>query len=141
PNFGAYHNLAETMAEMSSYAAAHPSISVLDTIGFSLEGRPLVAIRISDQAGVNQGEPEVLIVGCHHARELMSVELPLYVMRRLLDGAASDPVLATLVAGREIWIVPIANPDGHVYVEDHSGGQSSGWWRKNRRPNSDGTFG
>jgi zinc carboxypeptidase/immune inhibitor InhA-like protein len=141
PNFGAYHTLAETMAEMASYAAAHPSIAVLDTIGFSLEGRPLVAIRISDQAGVNQGEPEALILGCHHARELMSVELPLYVMRRLLDGYGVDPVLTTLVDTRDIWIVPIVNPDGYFYLQSHSSGQSDGWWRKNRRPNSDGTFG
>jgi len=141
PNFGAYHNLAETMAEMSSYAAAHPSISVLDTIGFSLEGRPLVAIRISDQAGVNQGEPEALILGCHHARELMSVELPLYVMRRLLDGYGVDPVLTQLVDTRDIWIVPIVNPDGYAYLQSHTSGQSDSWWRKNRRPNSDGSFG
>jgi hypothetical protein len=71
----------------------------------------------------------------------MSVEVPLYVMRRLLDGAASDPVLGSLVAAREIWIIPIVNPDGYVYVEAHSNGQSSGWWRKNRRPNGDGTIG
>jgi hypothetical protein len=141
PNLGAYHNLAETMAEMASYAAAHPSIAVLDTIGFSLEGRPLVAIRISDQAGVNQGEPEALILGCHHARELMSVELPLYIMRRLLDGYGVDPVLTTLVDTRDIWIVPIVNPDGYFYLQGHTSGQSDGWWRKNRRPNGDGTFG
>ena len=141
PNFGAYHNLAETMAEMASYAAAYPSIAVLDTIGFSLEGRPLVAIRISDQAGVDQGEPQALILGCHHARELMSVELPLYVMRRLLDGYGVDPVLTQLVDTRDIWIVPIVNPDGYFYLQSHTSGQSDGWWRKNRRPNSDGSFG
>lgn len=141
PGLGDYHTVAEATAEMAAYAAAHPTIARLDTVGTSLEGRKIIGIKISDNVAVDESEPEVLIVGCHHARELMSVELPLYVMRRLLDGAASDPVLATLVAGRETWIVPIANPDGHVYVEDHSGGQSSGWWRKNRRPNSDGTFG
>lgn len=141
PGLGDYHTVAEALAEMATYAAAYPGIARLDTLGTSLEGRPIVGIKISDLVGADEDEPEALIVGCHHARELMSVELPLYVMRRLLDGASSDPVLASLVAGREIWIVPILNPDGHVYVEQHNGGQSGTWWRKNRRPNADGSVG
>ena len=140
PGLGDYHTVAEAAAEMAAYATAHPAIARLDTIGFSLEGRPIIAMKISDNVAVDEPEPEALIVGCHHARELMSVEVPLYAMRRLLDGA-SDPVLASLVEGREIWIVPILNPDGHVWVEGHSGGQPGGWWRKNRRPNSDGSIG
>jgi len=141
PNLGAYHTVAEAHAEMASYVAAHPAIALLDTIGFSVEGRPIEAVKISDNVAVQENEPEALIVGCHHARELMSVEIPLYVMRRLLDGYGSDPVLTNLVNTRQIWIVPTVNPDGHVYVENNSGGQSDSWWRKNRRHNSDGSFG
>ena len=141
PNLGAYHTVAEAHAEMVSYVAAHSAIALLDTLGFSVEGRPVEAVKISDNVAVQENEPEALIVGCHHARELMSVEIPLYVMRRLLDGYGSDPVLTNLVNTRQIWIVPIVNPDGHVYVENNSNGQSDNWWRKNRRPNSDGSFG
>ncbi|HET9251260.1 MAG TPA: M14 family zinc carboxypeptidase, partial [Candidatus Eisenbacteria bacterium] len=141
PNLGDYHTVAEAAAEMASYASAHPSIARLDTIGFSLEGRAILALHVSDNAGVEEGEPEVLVVGCHHARELMSVEIPLYLMRRLLDGYGADAVITSLVNERSIWILPILNPDGHVYVAQNSGGQPSGWWRKNRRPNADGTFG
>ncbi|MGE5179423.1 MAG: M14 family zinc carboxypeptidase [Bacteroidota bacterium] len=141
PNLGAYHTVAEAMSEMASYASAHPSISRLDTLGMSLEGRPIVAIEISDNPGVDEGEPEVLLDGCHHARELMSVEVPLYAMRKLLDGYGLDSMTTALVNARRIWIVPVVNPDGHVYVEQNSGGQPSGWWRKNRRPNADGSYG
>ena len=141
PGLGLYHTYSEALAEMSAYAASYPSIARLDTIGMSLEGRPIVAIEISDQVGIDESEPEALIVGCHHARELMSVEVPLYVMRRLLDGYATDPLIHSLVDSREIWIAPVVNPDGFVWVESHSGGASNGWWRKNRRPHADGTFG
>jgi hypothetical protein len=141
PGLGAYHTYAEALAEMASYASAHPSIARLDTLGQSLEGRPIVAIEISDNPGVDEGEPEVLVDGCLHARELMSVEVPLFAMRRLLDGYGTDPLLTQMVDERRIWILPVANPDGYVYVEQHSGGQSTGWWRKNRRPNADGSFG
>lgn len=141
PDLGAYHTVAEAGQEMADYAAAHPDLARMTMIGTSIEGRPIQAIKISDNAAVEEGEPRVLVVGCHHARELMSVEIPLYLMRRLLDGYGTDPVLTQLVDAREIWIVPVANPDGHVYVEEHSGGQSDGWWRKNRRDNGDGSFG
>lgn len=141
PGLGAYHTFAEAMSEMASYAADHAAIARLDTLGYSLEGRPIVAIEISDNPGVDEGEPEAFVNGCHHARELMSVELPLFVMRRLLDGYGTDPLLTQIVDTRRIWIVPVSNPDGYVYVEQHSGGQSGGWWRKNRRPNADGSFG
>lgn len=141
PNLGDYHNYAEMVSEMSTYVTSHPAIARMDTIGVSIEGRLILGVKISDNVQVNETEPEVLIVGCHHARELMSVELPLYVMRRLLDGYGSDPVITTLVDTREIWIVPMVNPDGHVYVQNNANGSSDNWWRKNRRLNSDGSFG
>ena len=141
PNLGDYHNYDETVTEMTSYVTAHPSIARMDTIGVSIEGRLILGVKISDNVQTNETEPEVLIVGCHHARELMSVELPLYVMRRLLDGYGTDPVLTNLVDTREIWIVPIVNPDGYVYVQNHTNGSADNWWRKNRRANADGSFG
>jgi carboxypeptidase T len=141
PTLGDYHTVAEARSEMIAYVAAHPSIARLDSIGTSVEGRSILAVEISDNVGAPEGEPEVLIAGCHHARELMTVEIPLYVMRRLLDGYGTDPVITDLVDTRDIWIIPIVNPDGHVYVEEHSGGQSDGWWRKNRRVNGDGSVG
>ena len=42
---------------------------------------------------------------------------------------------------REIFIVPLVNPDGHVYVELNHTGAWWTWWRKNRRDNGDNTFG
>ena len=141
PNLGDYHTVAETHAALQALVAAYPALARLDTIGVSVEGRPIEALEISDQVGVSQGEPEALVVGCHHARELMSVELPLYVAQRLLGGYGVDPAITALVDERVIWVIPILNPDGHVYVAQNSGGQSDGWWRKNRRLNSDGSFG
>ncbi len=33
-----------------------------------------------------------------------------------------------------MFVVPTLNPDGHIYVEEHHGGGSGGWRRKNMRP-------
>ena len=136
-----YHTYAEMMADLAGLAAAHPQLALLDTIGTTHEGRLIVAVKLSDNVDVDEDEPEVLIMGCHHARELMSVEVPLMLAQYLLDGYGTSPEATELVDGREIWIAPMINPDGHVYVEDHNSGDWWTWWRKNRRDNGDGTYG
>jgi hypothetical protein len=92
-------------------------------------------MKISDNVGTTEDEPRVLYLGCHHAREIITVEIPLYIMYWLTDNYGTDSLATYLVDNREIWIVPLMNPDGREYVE-HTGD-----WRKNRRDNGDGTYG
>lgn len=140
-NLGAYHTFDEMMSDLVAMTQDHPGLAVLDTIGTSWEGRPIVAIKISDNATVDEEEPEVFIAGCHHARELMSVEVPLMLAQYLLGGYSGGGEIAALVDGLEIWIAPMINPDGHVYVQNNHADDWWTWWRKNRRDNGDGTFG
>ncbi len=140
-NLGEYHTYAEMNALLDSLALANPSLARIDTIGTSLLGRHIRAIEISDNAGVDEGEPEILIMGAHHARELMSVEVPLLFAKYLLAHYGTDPAVTGLVDTRAVWIVPMLNVDGHVYVEQNHGGSSVNWWNKNRRPNGDGSYG
>jgi hypothetical protein len=140
-NLGLYHTYDEMITELVSLASAYPTIAELDTLGTSIEGRYLFVLKISDNVSIDEDEPEVLIMGCHHARELMSVEVPLYVAEHLLSNYGSDPAVTQLVDGREIWIAPMINPDGHVYVQNNHSASWWDWWRKNRRDNGDGTFG
>ncbi|MCX5752614.1 MAG: M14 family zinc carboxypeptidase [Candidatus Krumholzibacteria bacterium] len=140
-NLGQYHTYAEMEAELDALVLAHPSRAHIDTLGWSVQGRVIRSIKISDNAAVDEDEPEVLIMGCHHARELMSVEMPLLYARYLLEHYATDPRVAELVDTREIWIAPMINVDGHVYVEQNHTGSSSYWWRKNRKLNANGSYG
>ena len=140
-NLGAYRTYAEATAVLQALVAAHPTRAALTSIGTSHEARALHALKISDNVAIDEDEPEVLIMGCHHARELMSVEIPLQFAEYLLAHYGTDPQVTALVDTREIWIVPIVNPDGYVYVQNNHAGASTGWWRKNRRNNGDGTYG
>jgi carboxypeptidase T len=140
-NLGKYHTYAEMNTLLDSLALANPSLAHIDTIGRSLLGRPIRAIEISRNAGVDEGEPEILIMGAHHSRELMSVEVPLLFAKYLLESYGTDPAVTGLVDTRAVWIVPMINVDGHVYVEQNHDGSSSFWWNKNRRPNGDGSYG
>ncbi len=140
-NLGLYHTYLEMEAKLDSLALEYPDLTRIDTLGTTIEGRIIRAIKISDNPAIDEPEPEVLIMGCLHARELMSVEVPLMLAEYLLDNYGSSPELTELVDEREIWIAPMINPDGHVYVQNNHSGNWWTWWRKNRRDNGDGTFG
>jgi carboxypeptidase T len=65
-NLGQYHTYAEMNALLDSLAAAEPSLARVETIGASYEGRAIRAMKISDNVTVDENEPELLIMGCHH---------------------------------------------------------------------------
>lgn len=137
-----YSDLAGVYARMQAAAAAHPTLAqVVDVTALlgappTAQGRHLFALKISDHVAQDEDEPNVLIVACHHAREIVTPEIALTAMEQLLGGYGSDPAVTAAVDGQEIWIAPVWNPDGyeHVFSVDN-------FWRKNRRDNGNGTFG
>lgn len=125
---GAYHTYDEVEAILRAMEGS--GVAKVYDIGDSVEGRDIWAVRISDNPAVDEDEDEasVLFVGCHHAREWISVEVSLYLAEYLTDNYATDPEIQSLVDNQQIWIVPVLNPDGYVYT--HTTDRS---WRKNRR--------
>jgi hypothetical protein len=65
----------------------------------------------------------------------MSMEIIIYYMWWLLENYGVHPWATYCVDNRELYFVPIVNPDGYIYNEINF--DSSSGWRKNRRPNSD----
>ncbi|MEU8317806.1 M14 family zinc carboxypeptidase [Nonomuraea sp. NPDC048881] len=133
PSDSGYHNYAEMTAEINTMVAAHPGIMSQSTFGTSYEGRPMRLVKISDNVGTDEAEPEVLFTAHQHAREHLTVEMALYIMHLLADNYGTDARITNLVNTREIWIMPDLNPDGGEY-DIASGTYRS--WRKNRQPNS-----
>ncbi|MGV9936064.1 M14 family metallopeptidase [Streptomyces olivaceoviridis] len=132
-----YHNYAETNAEIDQRLAAYPGIMSKRVIGKSYQGRDIVAIKVSDNVGTDEDEPEVLFTAHQHAREHLTVEMALYLLRELGAGYGTDSRITNIVNSREIWIVPDLNPDGGEY-DIASGSYRS--WRKNRQPNSGSSY-
>ncbi|GIH99244.1 M14 family zinc carboxypeptidase [Planobispora takensis] len=133
PADSGYHNYAEMNAEINALVAAHPNIMSQREYGRSHENRSLRLIKISDNVGTDENEPEVLFTHHQHAREHLTVEMALYIMHLLTDNYGSDSRITNLVNSREIWIMPDLNPDGGEY-DIATGSYRS--WRKNRQPNS-----
>ena len=126
------------VAAIEQTAAAYPDIVRVSTVGHSLEGRDILAVKISDEPAVEDpAEPAVLFMSLHHAREHLTVEMALEIIRLFTEGYGHDPALTNLVNTREIWVLPNINPDGGEY--DIATGVYQ-YWRKNRRPNSDGSY-
>ncbi len=131
-----YHTYEEVVSELSCIESDHASIAQVFSLGTSYEGRDIPGIKISDNVSTDESEPEAFICALHHAREAATVEVAMYIIDYLTDHYAEPgyEYVTYLVDNREIYIIPIVNPDGKVY--DDSGGSSGHglYWRKNRQP-------
>jgi hypothetical protein len=132
-NMSGYHNWPEMVAEIQQAAADHPDIVSVFSIGESYQGRDIWMAKISDNVADDEDEPEVLIDALHHAREHMTTEQALALLRWMTDDYGTDATITTLVNGRETFIIFALNPDGMRY--DLTGSPFRAW-RKNRQPNA-----
>ena len=140
-SMGGYYTFDELLSVFDQITAAYPDLVAPRTsIGQSREGRDLWAIQLTDQPGVDEGEPKVRFDSLHHAREAMSVHTALWFLLWAVESYATDPLATHLVDDREVWFVPVVNPDGYVYNQQIAPG-GGGLWRKNRRNNGGGVFG
>jgi carboxypeptidase T len=128
-----YHNYQEMSDETAAIAAANPSIVSRQSIGTTFQGRQIWALKVSDNVATDEAEPEVLFTANQHAREHLTVEMALYLLRELTSKYGTDTRITNAVNTREIWIVPSMNPDGAEF--DVATG-SYAMWRKNRQPNT-----
>ncbi len=116
-------------ATLEAWAAADTLIH-LDSIGGSIEGRPILAVKIGTRDD-SPARPNVLFMATHHAREWVATAVAMTLIRYLADSLP-----AALRDARDIWVIPVENPDGYQYTFT-----TDRLWRKNRRPNADGTYG
>jgi len=128
-----YHSAASLEQELQQLADTRPDIAELREIGRSVEGRAIHVLRIGERHEARR--PKILFMGCHHAREWIAVEVPFLLAKELVERA-DDPQIAAWLSSAEIWVAPMVNPDGH----EHSR-VAQRLWRKNRRPNRDGSIG
>jgi carboxypeptidase T len=134
-----FHDYAEAVAALQGIAASAPGLASLFSIGKTLEGRDIWALRLntSERGERPSRKPGIVFMGEHHAREHLSVEVPLRIARRLVEERAS-PDIARLLAARDVYFIPMVNPDGAEY--DVSGDRYH-MHRKNMRKNADGSTG
>ncbi len=140
-SMGGFLTFQEVVNKLDSMRLEYPDlITEKKSIGKTIEGRDIWMVKISDNADTDEDEPEVFFNSLIHAREPQGMMTLLYYMYFLLENYGKDPIATYLVNNREIYFIPVFNVDGYEYnrLTDPNGG---GMWRKNRRKNSDGTYG
>ena len=116
----------------------HGIIYNLDTIGYSSQDSlPIFAVKLSDNANLDEDEAQVLILGQCHAEEIYGVEIAMALIECFIepgncnrldteeygfDKGMLDNYLSTALDKLEIWVVPTHNPEGlkvvHGYCDD-----------------------
>ncbi len=97
---------------MQLFAQNYPDICVLDTIGQTQEGRLLLALKITDNPHQRENEPEFFYTSTMHGDETTGFIAMLRLIDSLLTGYGHNSRITNLVNNIEIWINPLANPDG-----------------------------
>jgi len=143
-SFAGYFTYEEMLANLDSMHAKYPNLItkrmvVNDSIQTN-EQRDLYYVRLSDNAEIDEEEPEVFYNALHHAREPLSIQHLIFYMWYLLENYETDEDVKRAVNNVEMYFLPCVNPDGYIYdqILNPEGG---GYWRKNRRLNEDGSYG
>ena len=113
---GVYHTHAQIGTILSQTQTDHPALADDFVWGYSVLGRELWGIVISDNVGVEEAEPEVRLSSTMHGDEPPGMEMLLYLVDYLTDnyGQPGYEDVTYLVDNYEIHILPLHNPDGYI---------------------------
>ncbi|MGH1387546.1 M14 family zinc carboxypeptidase [Kordia sp.] len=107
-----YPTYSQYVAKMQSFVTDYPSLCSLESIGTTPNGRELYVLKISDNVATKEAEPEFFYSSSMHGDELAGYPLMIRLIDHLLSNYATDSEIADLVNSTEIYINPLANPDG-----------------------------
>jgi len=134
--YNKYHTNSEIEQILKNTEKKYPTLCKLHQIGTSIENRPIWAIQVTSNVSAGQKKPTSLFDGVHHAREWITSEVPLALLKELTEKYATDPKIKGLVDNCETWILPVLNPDGYEYSH-----KTEQMWRKNRRKVTGNAYG
>lgn len=80
----------------------------------------MLALKISDNPTVKEVEPVMFYSSSIHGDEIIGYILMLRLIDTLLVNYNSNPQFQQLINNVEIWINPLANPDGTYFLSDTS---------------------
>lgn len=137
--YSGYRTVFEHYQHLDAVAAAYPHLARVIDYGDSwrkttnptdphdLKAICITRLRPGDCAlDPNTDKPRFLLIAAIHARELTTSEMAWRWIDYLVAGYGVDPDVTWLLDYQEMWVIPVANPDGRFIVET-----SNIWQRKN----------
>lgn len=116
--FTKYPTYAQYDSMMHFFAESYPEICKIDTIGYSIQGRLILAVKISDNVSSDEDEPAFFYSGTIHGDELCGYVISLRLIDFILSNYGSNIEIDRIVNDLEIWINPLSNPDGTFYPDN-----------------------
>jgi hypothetical protein len=131
--FGGFRTFDQIVAYLDSLSSAHPDIMTAKfSVGLTSDGRDIWVVKVSDNPSIDEDEPEVFYNSLIHAREPAGAAALLNVIRHLVTNYGTDTEATDIVDNRELYFMPVVNPDGYTWNEA-TNPDGGGLWRKNRR--------
>ncbi len=139
--YGGYRTVTSQEQHLSQVASAHPELATVYDIGDSWlktkgkGGHDIKAICLTKKKtgdcalSTTSTKPKFTLMSQIHAREISTGELAWRWIDYLVNGYGSDSTATSILDTTEVWVIPIANPDGVDAVA--SGGNSPKMQRKN----------
>ncbi len=121
-NWNYYPTYQEYVDMMIGFSDSFPTICKLHHLGTVNSGREILIVQISDNVSQKENEPSFLYTSSMHGDELAGYILSLRLIDYILNGYGTDPKLTDLINEVDIWINPLANPDGA-----YAGGNQDVW--------------
>jgi len=115
-----YPTYGDYVAMMYQFQTDYPALCRIVDAGTTVQGRSILFARISDNVAVEEDEPEVMHTSSMHGDETTGYILCLRLIDSLLAAYGTDAYITRLVDSLDIWINPLANPDGTYHSGDHT---------------------
>jgi hypothetical protein len=106
PTYDAY------IAMMFQFQSNYPNICRIVDAGNTVQGRKILFAVISDNVNQRETEPQFMYTSSIHGDELTGYVLMLRLIDSLLTTYGTNSRITNIVNSAEIWINPLANPDG-----------------------------
>ncbi len=114
PTYDAYVNM------MYQFQTNYPNLCKIIDAGNTVQNRKILFAVISDSVNFKKPKPQFMYSSTIHGDETTGYVLMLRLIDTLLSGYGVNPQITNLVKNVEIWINPLANPDGTYYGGNHT---------------------
>ncbi len=115
-----YPSYEQYISLMKSFQKDYPALCKVVNIGKSVQGRDLLFVHIGHLNDTQHTVPEFMYTSTMHGDETTGYILMLHLIDYLLSNYGVKPEVTDLIDSVDIWINPLANPDG-----TYAGGNAS----------------
>jgi hypothetical protein len=115
-SFDFYYTYDMVVEAMQALHKAYPSLTHIDLVGKSEEGRPVYCLTVNNpRSGEELAKPGIYVDGNIHGNEIQAGEVALYLLDFILGAYGQNDEITRLVDRCCFYVVPVVNADGRYH--------------------------